>query len=150
MSRIFEKKFLIAELAILLLFFIITAVICIHLFFKADKIASDADILDHAVTESTSIAETLKSSDGDLSRAAELLRNYKSYQLEDNILSFYYDDAFNPAYGSNACYRARITMENLEDCFKYDIVVTDINDGNAEDGEIYRLSFKALKKGGGI
>lgn len=124
---------------------IIAAVIlCISLFIKADEQTRDAYLLEHAVIETTSIAETLKSSNGDLQTAGQLLREHKLFDVSDTTLTLYYDEELRPSQQSDSPYRATIVKTPSEGCVSYEIVISD-SDGH---NEIYSLSFKTLIQGG--
>lgn len=120
-------------------------IICVTLFIKADQQARDAYLLQHAVMESTSIAETLKSSDNDLQTAGQLLREHKQLEISDDTLILYYDEDLRPSPRTDSPYRATVVKTPLEGCVSYEIVIED-SDGK---DEIYSLSFKTLVRGGG-
>lgn len=120
-------------------------IICVSLFIKADQQARDAYLLQHAVIESTSIAETLKASDNDLHTAGQLLREHKQLEISDDMLILYYDEDLRPSPQTDSPYRATVVKTPLEGCVSYEIVIAD-SDG---DDEIYSLSFKTLMQGGG-
>lgn len=120
-------------------------IICISLFIKADEQARNAYLLQHAVIESTSIAETIKSSDNDLQTAGQLLREHKQLNISDDTLILYYDEDLRPSPHTDSPYRATVVKTPLEGYISYEIVIAD-SDG---DNEIYSLSFKTLIQGGG-
>ncbi|MDO4544619.1 MAG: hypothetical protein Q4C25_00535 [Bacillota bacterium] len=173
MNRPSGKTLLLIELAILLVFFCFSAVVCVNLFMNAKEKTEDARLLDNAVVETTSIAETLKATDGDMWEAGRILSgsengagsgaSYDSdggaagdFDLDDGRLTLYYDKEMHPCQKSEALFHALIIPEEETDLwYSYSISIYSIEDGGsagsgngAESAEIYALSFKAMKAGG--
>ena len=121
-----------------IILFIAALLACITMFIYADRNSSDSRLLNRAVTETTSIAETLKA-------AGQLMNDHQLYDATDSTLTFYYDDDLRPAAQTNSPYRAVAEKSTVDFCYQYDITVQ-----NSETGqEIYHLTFKTPVRGGG-
>lgn len=131
--------------SVLITLFIAAILACITMFIYSDRYSTEARLLDQAVTETTSIAETLKASNGDLAAAGQLLRSHQLYDADENTLTLYYDDSLRPAAQADSPYRAVIEKTAADNCFQYEIRIY----GGSENKDIYRLTFRAVKTGGG-
>ncbi|MBQ8151726.1 MAG: hypothetical protein IJ070_03045 [Firmicutes bacterium] len=144
MTKLSGKSLLLLELSILLAFFLFAAVTCTYMFVKAAGQAEDAEALNKAVVKTTSIAETLKATDGKLSKTGNLLGGKSTYETEDNQLTLYLDEAMAPSGKSGAAFTAKVEKTKNGLCNDYVILVR-----NTEDGEVvYRLEFSAIREGG--
>ncbi|MFQ8602853.1 MAG: hypothetical protein ACLSAO_07140 [Anaerovoracaceae bacterium] len=141
--------------------FTICALVTSFLFFiKAEKISENAEITASAVTQTNSVAETLKSADGDMQKASQLLRGHKAFDIQDDSLTLYYDENFKPASKSDSEFTAVASKERQGGYYSYNIKVFDIKNNedknnsekkslSASQPEIfYELSFKAVNAGG--
>lgn len=124
--------------------FVAAILACISFFIKADRNQTEARLLNQAVVESTSIAETLKASDGDLTKAGQFMKNHMASDVTDTTLTFYYGENLRPTPKSSSSYKAVITRTDLEHCFQYDIVFLNTETNTS----FYELSFKAVRSGG--
>lgn len=135
--------FLCGATAIIL--FIAALLACITMFIYADRNSSDSRLLNRAVTETTSIAETLKAANGNMDAAGQLMSGHQLYDATDSTLTFYYDDDLRPAAQTNSPYRAVAEKSTADFCYQYDITVQSSETGQ----EIYHLTFKTPVRGGG-
>ena len=134
--------------AFIIVMFIAAILACITMFIYADRYSTEARLLDRAVTETTSIAETLKAADGDLAAAGQLMGEHQIYDAAENTLTFYYDDELRPASQQNSPYRAVIEKSEQNFCYQYDIRIFGSQDGS-DDIDVYQLTFRTVKDGGG-
>lgn len=130
--------------SVLITLFIAAVLACITMFIYSDRYSTEARLLDQAVTEATSIAETLKASNGDLAAAGQLLRSHQLYDAAENTLTLYYDDSLRPVTQADSPYKAVIEKTAEDNCFQYKIRIY----GGSENKDIYRLTFRAVKTGG--
>lgn len=134
--------FICAIVIIVLLTSVVLA--CVSLFIKADEYSKQARLLNRAVIESSSIAETLKASGGDLHKAGQLMTEHRLFDVTENTLTLYYDENLNPASQSNIAHKAVIEKTALSDCCEYKITISGSDTGS----DIYELSFKSIYTGG--
>lgn len=125
-------------------FLLLSIALSINLFVTANRQADKAYILEQAVSEATTIAETLKSSNGDLSLAVQYLRNYKHYKQSDDSLVLFYDENMAPAAENYSAYQGSVSVETFPAYKAYKIRISE-SDTNTD---IYVLEFKFLQGGG--
>ena len=125
-------------------FLLLSITLSINLFVTANRQADQAYILEQAVSEATTIAETLKSSNGDLALTVQYLRNYKHYRQTDDSLLLFYDEAMMPAAENDNVYQASVSVETFPAYKSYKIRISE-TDTNTD---IYVLEFKFLQGGG--
>lgn len=154
-----KKRLLIILIAGML--FIVTALITSIVFLiKADNKAEKARLTQRATIEITSVAEALKSSNGNLEKASQLLRHHFAYDIDGDILTLYYDDNFNPSTKSGCRFESKITKKSHKGYYEYNIKVirksSTPEESQAEKVSktpsaldiFYELSFKAVSPGG--
>lgn len=125
-------------------FLLLSIALSINLFVTANRQADQAYILEQAVSESETIAETLKSSNGDLALTVQYLRNYKHYRQADDSLVLFYDENMMPAAENDSAYQASISVETFPAYKAYKIRISK-SDTNTD---IHVLEFKFLQGGG--
>ena len=140
-----RKSVLFLCAVILMTMFIAAVLACVTMFIYADRYSAESRRLDQAVIETTSIAETLKASNGDLSEAGKMMNDHQLFEATENTLVFYYDDDIRPATRSGSSYRAVIEKTDMPSSFQYDITFR----GGEADEKIYDLTFRAVRTGGG-
>lgn len=159
-GRLSVKTRLIIILAVAVVFIAAALITSLVFFIKAEKLSEDAALMSRAVTETESVAETLKSADGDMQKASQLLRSHKSFDIKNDSLTLYYDNNFEPSSKSGSAFETLIRRENQGGCYSYSIKVFRIQ--NTEDSHssaenllkenqtdvFYELSFKAVNEGG--
>lgn len=159
-GRLSVKTRLIIILAVTVVFIAAALITSLVFFIKAEKLSENAALMSRAVTETESVAETLKSADGDMQKASQLLRSHKSFDIKNDSLTLYYDNNFEPSSKSGSAFETLIRRENQGGCYSYSIKVFRIQ--NTEDSHssaenllkenqtdvFYELSFKAVNKGG--
>ncbi len=144
MTKMSGKSLLLLELSILLAFFLFAAVTCTYMFVKASGQAQDAEALSKAVVKTTSIAETLKAENGNLTRSATRMGGRASYETEEDTLTLYMDENMNPASKTSAAYTATVTKEASHNLWLYGILIRD----NEDSTVVYELDLKSVKEGG--
>lgn len=122
------------ELILAILFFSIASAVCVQFFVKSHLLSQDADALNHAVNECSSIAEILNTADSigsgislvkelypdaveaDMKGADTAAANIekKDMMAKSAELSFYYDDEFMPCSAKNADYILSLHLEQSE------------------------------------
>lgn len=142
MNKISPKLLLLTELTILLLFFSFSAVVCTQLFLKSYETSEKAKLLNMSVTEATSVAETLKSTSGNLEKTGSIISEEKNFELSENRLKIYYDDDMNTKEKNSASCFALIEKKNSASYISYSITFKDISNSKI----IYELKFKNISK----
>lgn len=123
------RSLFLLEIGILLLFFIISAVVCVTLFVYSHEKNNDANDLNSAAVKAVSIADTIKSCKQDLNEAKELLG-------ADSEFRVYYDE--NWQTGGENVYQAAISCKINDLLLTANITFTRLADGKT----IYRLQTK--------
>lgn len=143
---------LLVLLGVILLFIAAAIIISMLTFARAEDISDEAKILELAVSERDSIAETLKGSDGNMQTAAQLLRNHQAADVTENSLTLYYDEEFLPSVKSDYRYRAEVTKEDQTGIHVYTIEFIDSGKTSGTDdadttgaGSKNEKSFCSLK-----
>lgn len=144
MNRLSGRSLLILELAILLGFFVFSAVACSYMFVKASNKANDAEALNEAVVETISIAETLKAYDGSLNKTGARVGEGGAYEISNDILYVYLDYDMKPVSKSNQVYVASVSKSKDGKCNVYTIRIS-LSDDNSK---VYELTFKNIRTGG--
>ena len=83
------------EQMVMLLVFALAAALCLQAFVKSDAISAQGEARDHAMVEAQSAAEVIRSCQGDLTRAAELL----GAEYQQGLLWLDYGEDWNPGGG---------------------------------------------------
>ena len=140
MNRFSDRKILILCTCTFFTVLIVLIIICGLLFSAADRKSDEARILNMAVIETASIAESLKASDGDLEKAGQSMTGYGFYDTSENSLTFYYDKEMHHTSKTGSIYTADIKKTAGDGFFSYEIIISE----NSSEAEIYSLSFNAL------
>lgn len=139
-DKISRRSVLIAALITAVLLTAAVIVLCVCLFMRADDYSAEARLLDRTVIEASSIAETLKSTHGDLSKASQLMSSHSQTEVTENSLTLYYDSELNPSTQATHAYRAVAAKTSSGAAFQYTLVFYY---GDTDD-EIYTLSFSSF------
>ena len=99
------------ELMIAILFFSLSAAVCVRFFVKSHTLETQSMDLNHAVTAATSAAEILRSAEDPYNR---LLKLFPSGDLGEDTFQIYYDFDWNPCTASKAAYRLILKTEYTE------------------------------------
>lgn len=140
MNRLSKRTIHIIQAAAAFAIIIALIITCGVLFSKAKQTSYKARVLDRAVIETTSIAEALKASDGDLKKAAQSMADHRVFDITENSLTLYYDEDLRPSSKTKSMYSAVILMSSGQNFFSYEITIAE----RASGGKIYTLTFKAL------
>lgn len=141
MRRLSKTQICIILITLLAIFFLSSVTAGVGLYTKASRMSEKAALLTGAISEISSIAETLKASDGSLKRTAKLMRTSDSYTSGKNSMAFYYDGSLKETSESAAVYTAVTSKENSAGCYLYTITLCRIEDGE----QIHQLAFKDIK-----
>lgn len=139
MKQLSPSQLRMTVLIIMAVFLLSSLIACICLYFKANQISDDAKILNKAVMEATSIAETLKACDGKMNKTARMLKGHKIYSSSKDSLIFYYDENMDASSQTSSSYTASVKKERSDNCRLYSISIYH----NSDNSSIYELSFKA-------
>ena len=143
LSSLSQKDLLTVIAAVLITVFILAICVSIGLFVKAGNQSHNNLLLDAAVSEVSTIAETLKAADGDPEETAGLLRTHQTPSVTDNGFTLYYGESMEPATESTAFYKAVVTVTPEDRHNSYSIIISDI----AGETVIYQLDFKYVTGG---
>ena len=144
MNRMSGKSLLILELSILLVFFLFAAASCAYMFVKSDNISDSAEALDAAVVKTTSIAESLKATRGDLKKTGNRMAGIGNYDLYETQLVVFFDEDMEPTIKTDRIFSATVDKSTDSRCCVYHISIERCDD----DEEIYALDFKTVLGGG--
>lgn len=142
LANLTEKQFKKLVFSVLGFLLAVSLIMCSYLYISSLRTMDKAELLSKTATEVTSIAETLKATNGDLSRTAKMLRDHTSYKLTDSTLTFYYDENLINVSEPAAIYSTSVNKEKFDDYYSYMIRVVRLSDKY----EIYKLDFKAVRE----
>lgn len=128
---------------IFILLFILVAIFSVRVFISTKQQTHDAYLAELAVTEASTIAETLKSANGDPESTVRILTYHKKCDIKDDKLILYYDDKLSPCVKKKASYKTVVTCEYFEDYNHYSIIINTIDDKET----LYSIDFKYLSGG---
>ncbi len=126
------------ELMISFLVFAVTAAVCVRIFAGAHQISRQSEELSQAVVFAQNAAESLKSSRGDLEKAAGLLGGGT---FSEDRLALCYDAEWALTDEANAVYRLILTRSAPVDGYM-DAEAAVLRDG----GQIYQITFRVLEE----
>ena len=119
------------ELILSILFFALTAAVCLQLFVKAHLLSQDTINLNHAVTEAQNFAEVFLAGDGSLKRFPDyfidqLTPDSCSYDDSGMLCSFtlFYDKDWNPSGLSDYTYQITIAYTQKDQPAMRDAIIT--------------------------
>jgi len=125
------------EMVIVILFFSVTAAICVRLFAAAALTSRSGARLSNAVLLTESAAETVKSCEGDGARFAQLLGAESS---GDGFIVYYDKEYKQTSSAENAVYSLSITpAASADGAVDYAVRFSSVSD----DAEIYTVSVAA-------
>ena len=126
-----KNSLLLMELILSILFFALTAAVCLQLFVKAHLLSQDTINLNHAVTESQNFAEVFLAGDGSLRRFPDyfidqLTPDSCSYDDSGMLCSFtlFYDKDWNPSGLSDHTYQITIAYTQKDQPAMRDAIIT--------------------------
>ena len=135
------------ELIMSILFFSLSAAVCVQLFVRSHVLSLESLRLNYAVIASESMAETFYQTDGDLSRLKDVLSD-SFYNEKKQTVNIYYDANFEPISNNDFTYRGRYILSGVltseDGLLTLTITYTDHKAGK----EIYSISPVLYPKGG--
>ncbi len=133
------------ELMAVILFFSISAAICLQMFVYASNTAENAENLSYATLSARSVAECYQATDGDLGQMAEILSCF----TQDDILQIGYDAQWQPTQ-ENPSFILTLTQSSQSNppATTGEIAVIQIGDADV----IYTLTISHIisNLGGGL
>lgn len=153
-------------------FCLLTTAVAVNLLMSSSRQIDNAYALDRAVLEASTLAEGLKSSNGDLSFAAELM-GLEYFDIHNRKLTIYYDEDMAVSKEKHSTYRAVIRRKIHDLYIVYNIKffknsdmapeqepkTADAASDNGQDTDasntetvkpepLYALRFKCIRGGG--
>lgn len=125
------------ELMLSFLVFTITAAVCVRIFVGAQQISRQSGELSQAVIYAQNAAESLKSMQGDLERAAQILGGGR---VSGEQLVLYYDAGWELCDQADGIYR--LTLRRLP--AKNGLIDAEVSIERQDNG-IYQISFCILE-----
>lgn len=126
-----KNSLFLMELILSILFFALTAAVCLQLFVKAHVLSQDAIHLNHAVTEAQNFAEVFLAGDGSLKRFPDYFIDQLtpvscSYDDSGTLCSFtlFYDKDWNPSGLSDHTYQITIAYTQKDQPAMRDAAIT--------------------------
>lgn len=130
-----KSSLFLLELLFSILFFILTAALCIQVFVKARLLSQDAENLTFSHNLCENISTLIRGSDGSLQDASDALcRFYPEAVCEDSFVFLYYDRGWEPADREDAVYIVTVSLSREEQFLLAQIGISD-----AQGQEIYTL-----------
>lgn len=129
-----KSSIFLLEIILNIIFFAITATICVQLFFKAHMLSNHAQLLHNAVSSCSSIAEIYQSGRNGKELVLSLYPN--AIELNSTIL-FYFDKNYTPCNEIDSTYRAILEYEKQKSTAK----ISFFSKGSTE--EIYSFTFSS-------
>ena len=127
-----KSSLFLMELIIVIMFFTISAAICMEIFANA-KVKNDySRNVANAAFKAESIAEVYKNENGDLDK---LSQKYKGTKTSDGVLEIYYDIDWKKSDRKNAAFTARVTETEEPDIEKAFIEIFKENTGKQKDNK---------------
>ena len=121
------------ELIVAILFFILAASVCVHLFVKSHTLESESIDLNHAVSAAASVAEILRNEEDP---DAFLAQFYSDGVAAENSFSIYYDKNWTPCSSAEAIYTLKLETETANSFLTGKITVLEDADS------LYQLTVK--------
>lgn len=129
---------LLMEIIIAILFFSVVSAICLQLFVKSHNLSRSTEALDFAITQTSSVAEVIRSSD---KTEDSLQQFFPELTKKADCFYLYYDEAFSYCKESAAVYCLKVTpSEKAPDNFEITMYETD------KSKEIYRLEISTCQQ----
>lgn len=126
-----KNSLFLMELILSILFFTLTAAVCLQLFVKAHVLSQDTINLNYAVTQAQNFAEIFLSGDGSLKRFPDyfidqLTPDSCSYDDSGTLCSFtlFYDKDWNPSGLSDHVYQVTIAYTDDDQPSLRDVMIT--------------------------
>lgn len=164
MNKLSNKNIALISIIVLLIFIVSATIFSVFLLLKSEKISQDAILIKKASYEISSVAETLKVSNGDLLKTKAHLTSHQAFDFTDDILRLYYDSNFKPTSRANCEYEVKInkTTENAYHEYTFSVYNQKVleaseknkntnvkkNISSLEEDKIYSFSFRTPKIGG--
>ncbi|MCR5501603.1 MAG: hypothetical protein K6F53_01190 [Lachnospiraceae bacterium] len=135
------------ELIMSILFFSLSAAVCVQLFVRSHTLSRDSLQLNYAVIASESMAETFYAADGDLAALKATLPD-SYYNEARHTVNIYYDSSFRPININDFTYTGRYILSGtLSEDGDLKILTITYTDKKANK-EIYSIAPALYPKGG--
>lgn len=142
-NRARSSSLFLMELILAILFFSVASAVCVQFFVKSHLLSKQANAINYAVNECSSVAEILSTAEG-TTESEKLLEDIYPTGYSDGAI--YYDTAFAPCDPGSASYVLRIQMQENTDMLEADIKMEVLDPESSQvaaDGNtIYELSVK--------
>lgn len=143
LSNLTQKDILTITRTVLVTAFVLAICVSIVFLVKSGNQSQNNFLLNSAVSEASTIAESLKAADGDPEETVSLLRDHQTASVTDNGFTLYYGESMEPAAESTASYKAAVTVTPEDRHNSYSIVISDVE----KEAVIYQLDFKYVTGG---
>lgn len=131
MTHFPKNSLFLMELILSILFFALTAAVCLQLFVKAHILSQETINLNHAITQAQNFAEVFLSDDGSLSCFPDyfidqLTPDSCAYDDSNTLRSFslFYDDNWEPSGASDHTYQITIAYTAADQPALRDVLIT--------------------------
>lgn len=147
-----KSNLLLIELILAILFFSITASICVRVIFSAHEMSRQNSVMTKATITGDSIVSIFRESDINIAKST-IAKLYKTADISDSegYIEMYFDKTFEQTDSNNARYVMSIEITEGENYLRQ--VVVRIKDNKAQDenkSNIYSLSTtNFIQKGDG-
>lgn len=143
-NRARSSSLFLLELIIAILFFSIASAVCVQFFVKSHSMSQDSQDLNFAVSECSSIAEIVQTSDSEKAALSELKTLYPDAKIteSDDVTNcgIFFDKNFNPcdSFDDSFSYYIEADFETEKGMIDCNLITTRADNENA----IYELEVK--------
>ncbi|MDO4176124.1 MAG: hypothetical protein Q4D99_01435 [Bacillota bacterium] len=148
-NRARSSSLFLLELIIAILFFSIASAVCVQFFVKSHSMSQESQDMNFAVSECSSIAEIVQTSDSQKDAVTEVRNLYPDAKITESeglvTCSIYFDRNFNPcdSFDEDFSYYIEADFESDGSMITCDLISTPANNENA----IYELEVKHNAQG---
>ena len=148
-NRARSSSLFLLELIIAILFFSIASAVCVQFFVKSHSMSQDSQDLNFAVSECSSIAEIVQTSDSEKAAISEVKKSYPDARITESedftTCSIFFDRNFNPcdSYDEDFSYYIEADFESEGGMIECNLIATQADNENA----IYELEVKHYAQG---
>jgi hypothetical protein len=96
------------EMIVTILFFSLSAAICVKCFVSAHMMGKETYELNHAIAIATGYAEVMRGTDGDIDSIMKVFPD--AVKGDDSYIMLFYDEEFNPCEPDKAVYAGDVTL----------------------------------------
>ena len=136
-NRAHSSSLFLLELIIAIVFFAVAAGVCLQLFTASHVKSNRSEAITKAVSECSSVAELLESSDTELIFESSLSNYYKTGNWADNTFTVYFDKDFKESDETSGSY---VLTVNLSEGDNISSASINLSEPESNEPEVYGLN----------